>query len=573
MPIDWDSIQSKWRKRWTEAKIFETNPDPAKKKFYITVAYPYPNSPQHIGHGRTYTLADVHARYKRMQGFNVLLPMAFHYTGTPILAMSRRISEGDSELIETFRKIYGVPDEDIKKLGEPISIARYFHQEIKNGMIEIGYSMDWRREFTTIDPQYSKFIEWQFHKLAEKGYITRGSHPVGWCPKDGNPVGQHDTIGDVEPEIGEYTLVKFDLDGYIIPTATLRPETVFGITNVWINPDARYVKAKLGNEKWIIGKDAIPNLEILGSKITIESEHNGSEFVGKYLVNKFTGVKTVILPAKFVDPKNGTGIVMSVPAHAPYDFQALEDLKKDSTFKDVLKAINPIVIISSEKYSGVPAAGIIKEMNIQKQDDAKLEEATQQLYTYEFNLGKMLPNTGYYAGLGVREARDSVKAEMLKTGKGTTLYTIMNRPVICRCGTECTVKIFENQWFINYGDPKWKETARECLASINILPEDIRPEFQYTVGWLREKACARKSGMGTKLPFDKEWIIESLSDSVIYMAYYTIARLLTEKKISAEQLPNEFFDYVFLGEGDAAKVSATTKIEKNIVEQIRKEFL
>ena len=573
MPIDWDSIQSKWRKRWTEAKIFETNPDPAKKKFYITVAYPYPNSPQHIGHGRTYTLADVHARYKRMQGFNVLLPMAFHYTGTPILAMSRRISEGDSELIETFRKIYGVPDEDIKKLGEPISIARYFHQEIKNGMIEIGYSMDWRREFTTIDPQYSKFIEWQFHKLAEKGYITRGSHPVGWCPKDGNPVGQHDTIGDVEPEIGEYTLVKFDLDGYIIPTATLRPETVFGITNVWINPDARYVKAKLGNEKWIIGKDAIPNLEILGSKITIESEHNGSEFVGKYLVNKFTGVKTVILPAKFVDPKNGTGIVMSVPAHAPYDFQALEDLKKDSTFKDVLKAINPIVIISSEKYSGVPAAGIIKEMNIQKQDDAKLEEATQQLYTYEFNLGKMLPNTRHYAGLGVREARDGVKAEMLRTGKGTTLYTIMNRPVICRCGTECTVKIFENQWFINYGDPKWKETARECLASMNFLPEDIRPEFQYTVGWLREKACARKSGMGTKLPFDKEWIIESLSDSVIYMAYYTIAGLLTEKKISAEQLPNEFFDYVFLGQGDAGKVSAATKIEKNIVEEIRKEFL
>jgi len=573
LPIDWDSIQNKWRRRWTEARIFETNPDPSKQKFYITVAYPYPNSPQHIGHGRTYTLADVHARYKRMQGFNVLLPMAFHYTGTPILAMSRRISEGDSELIETFRKIYGVSEDDIRKLGEPIDIARYFHQEIKNGMIEIGYSIDWRREFTTIDPQYSKFIEWQFQKLAEKGYITRGSHPVGWCPKDGNPVGQHDTVGDVEPEIGEYTLVKFDLDGYTIPTATLRPETVFGITNVWVNPDAVYVKTQIGSEKWIIGKDAIPNLEILGGKISVESEHKGSEFIGKYLVNKFTGAKTAILPAKFVDPKNGTGIVMSVPAHAPYDFQALEDLRKDSGFQEMLRSINPIVIISSEKYSGVPAAEIIEEMNIQKQGDASLEDATKQLYTYEFNLGKMLPNTGHYAGLGVREARDSVKAEMLKNGKGTMLYTIMNRPVICRCGTECTVKIFENQWFIDYGDPQWKETARECLASMNILPEDIRPEFQYTVGWLREKACARKSGMGTKLPFDKEWIIESLSDSVIYMAYYTIARQLNERKIAAEQLPSEFFDYVFLGKGGAEKVSAATKIEKNIVEEIREEFL
>jgi leucyl-tRNA synthetase len=573
LPIDWNSIQNKWRKRWTEAKIFETNPDPSKKKFYITVAYPYPNSPQHIGHGRTYTLTDVYARYKRMQGFNVLLPMAFHYTGTPILAMSRRISEGDPELIDTFRKIYGVSDDDIKNLGEPIKIARYFHQEIKNGMIEIGYSMDWRREFTTIDPQYSKFIEWQFHKLAEKGYITRGSHPVGWCPKDGNPVGQHDTVGDVEPEIGEYTLVKFDLDGYTIPTATLRPETVFGITNVWINPDAKYVKAILGNEKWIIGRDAVPNLEILGSKIAMESEHAGSEFIGKYLVNRFTGVKTVILPAKFVDPKNGTGIVMSVPAHAPYDFQALEDLKKDSRFEAMLKGISPIMIISSEKYSGVPAAEIIKEMGIQKQDDLRLEEATQQLYTHEFNLGKMLPNTREYAGLGVREARDKVKADMLKAGKGTTLYTMINRPVICRCGTECTVKIFENQWFINYGDLKWKETARECLASMNFLPEDIRPEFQYTVGWLREKACARKSGMGTKLPFDKEWIVESLSDSVIYMAYYTIARLLNENEIAAEQLTDEFFDYVFLGHGDAGKVSATTKIERDVIGETRKEFL
>ncbi|MBI2126240.1 MAG: leucine--tRNA ligase, partial [Thaumarchaeota archaeon] len=578
MPIDWNSMQNKWRSRWAEAKIFETNPDASKPKFYITVAYPYPNSPQHIGHGRTYTLADVHARYKRMQGYNVLLPMAFHYTGTPILAMSRRLSEGDKELIDTFKNIYRVSDEDLKKLGEPINIASYFHQEIRQGMIEIGYSIDWRREFTTIDPQYSKFIEWQFQKLSEKGFITRGSHPVGWCPKDGNPVGQHDTVGDVEPEIGEYTLVKFDYDACIIPTATLRPETVFGITNVWINPDAKYVRARVGNEKWVVGKDAIPNLEVMGNKISIESETTGKDFIGKYAVNQFTGVKTPILPAKFVDPKNGTGIVMSVPAHAPYDFQALEDLKNSqATFADMfpslVEKINPIPIISSDKYSGVPAGQIIKQMGIQRQDDPKLEEATRELYAHEFNLGKMLPNTGNYAGLGVREARDRVKADMVKSGKGTTLYTIINSPVICRCGTECTVKIFENQWFINYGDAGWKELARECLASMSLLPEDIRSEFQYTVGWLREKACARKSGMGTKLPFDKEWIIESLSDSVIYMAYYTIARTIKEKKISAEQLTNDFFDYVFLGQGSVDKVASLSKMDKSTLESIRKEFL
>lgn len=566
MPIDWSAIQDKWRKRWAEARIFETDPDPSKPKFYLTVAYPYPNAPQHIGHGRTYTLADVYARYKRMQGFNVLLPMAFHYTGTPILAMSRRLSEGDQELIDTFKKIYGVSDEDLKTLGEPLNIARYFHQEIKQGMIEIGYSVDWRREFTTIDPQYSKFIEWQFQKLADRGYITRGSHPVGWCPKDGNPVGQHDTIDDVEPEIGEFTLVKFDYDGYVMPTATLRPETVFGITNIWINPDAKYARIAIGNEKWIVGKDAISNLEILGQMITIESETTGVEFVGKDAVNEFTGVKTPILPAKFVDPANGSGIVMSVPAHAPYDYQALEDLKKVQ--KD-LASIRPIPIISSEKYAGIPAEEVIKKIGIQKQDDPKLEKATQELYAHEFNLGRMLPNTGAYAGFGVREARDRVKADMLRAAKGAALYTIINRPVICRCGTECTVKIFENQWFINYGDPSWKETTRDCLGAMIFLPEEIRTEFQYTVGWLRGKACARKLGLGTKLPWDKDWIIESLSDSVIYMAYYTIASILNEKKVPAEKLTPEFFDYVFLGKGYPNKLA----VDQTIVDAIRDEFL
>src|SRR5512137_539202 len=118
-------IEQKWQRKWEEAKIFEANPDPHKPKCYITVAYPYPNSPQHMGHGRTYTLADVYARYKRMQGFNVLLPMAFHYTGTPILAMSKRLASGDVDLSDTFLNIYKVPQEKLLTFHEPINIARY----------------------------------------------------------------------------------------------------------------------------------------------------------------------------------------------------------------------------------------------------------------------------------------------------------------------------------------------------------------------------------------------------------------------------------------------------------------
>src|SRR5207245_5044035 len=86
MTVDWTSLEEKWRQRWHAEKQFESDPS-TKKKFFVTVAYPYPNSPQHIGHGRTYTLADVHARFMRMMGYNVIFPIGFHYTGTPILVI------------------------------------------------------------------------------------------------------------------------------------------------------------------------------------------------------------------------------------------------------------------------------------------------------------------------------------------------------------------------------------------------------------------------------------------------------------------------------------------------------
>jgi leucyl-tRNA synthetase len=572
-------MEEKWRKIWESSHVFEADVDFKREKYFITVAYPYPNSPQHIGHGRTYTLADVHARYMRMKGKNVLFPMAFHYTGTPILAMSKRFAEKDEELIETFTKIYGVPISIVKEFDEPLRIAKYFHEEIKQGMKEIGYSIDWRREFTTIDPQYSRFIEWQFKKLYEKGFIVQGSHPVGWCPKDGNPVGQHDTIGDVEPEIGEFVLIKFILDGYILPAATLRPETIFGVTNVWLNPSANYVKVKVNGENWIVSKECLIKLSYLNKKVEEMEEVKGSDLIGKWAENPLTGFKVPILPASFVDPKNATGVVMSVPGHAPYDYQALEDLKKRSdelTFYKIdpklLESITPISIIELEGYSDLPALDVIKKLGIKSQNDPKLEEATAEVYSKEFHSGRMKDNTMGYSGLPVSIAKERVKEDLIQSNKGDIFYEILNRPVICRCKTECIVKMFENQWFINYGDEHWKNLAKDCLDNMDIVPEDLRPEFEYTIRWLKQKACARKSGLGTKLPWDKEWIIESLSDSVIYMAYYTISNYIKSYEIGPDQLTDEFFDYVILGEGDPKEVSKVTRIKEELLKKIRDEF-
>jgi leucyl-tRNA synthetase len=588
--IQWDSsegfmeflrkIEEKWQKRWEEAKIFEADPDPSKPKFYITVAYPYPNSPQHIGHARTYTLADAYARYMRMKGYNVLLPMAFHYTGTPVLAMAKRLAEDDRELINDFVNIYKVPREKLKELTDPLNMARYFHEEIKEGMKRIGYSIDWRREFTTIDPQYNRFIEWQFHKLREKGYIKRGSHPVGWCPKDGNPVGQHDTEGDVEPEIGEFTLIKFKHGEWILPTATLRPETVFGVTNIWVNPKAEYVKAVVDEEKWIISRECAEKLTYQNRKVTVLESLPGKELVGKKVENPANGDEIYLLPADFVDPKNATGVVMSVPGHAPYDYVALENLKGKPEELAVygLKAenitsITAISIIEVPGYSEVPAADVVKRMGIREQTDPKLEDATREVYRHEFHNGKMKENTGKYAGLPVAEAKEKVKQELVASGKATTMYELLNRPVKCRCGAECVVKIFEDQWFIDYGNPEWKALAHKCLEKMRIYPEELRTQYRYVIDWLREKACARKSGLGTRLPWDPEWIIESLSDSTIYMAYYTIARHIKMHNIQPGQLTDEVFDYVFLGIGNAEQVAERTGISLAVLEDMRREFL
>jgi leucyl-tRNA synthetase len=573
-------IEEKWQKRWEEAKIFEANPDPSRPKFYITVAYPYPNSPQHIGHARTYTLADAYARYMRMKGYNVLLPMAFHYTGTPVLAMARRLAENDQELINDFINVYKVPKEKLKDLTDPLSMARYFHEEIKEGMKRIGYSIDWRREFTTVDPQYSRFIEWQFRKLREKGYIKRGSHPVGWCPKDENPVGQHDTQGDVEPEIGEFTLIKFKHGEWVLPTATLRPETVFGVTNIWVNPEATYVKANVDGEKWIISRECAEKLTYQGRQVSILEDFTGKELIGKKATNPVTEDEIYILPADFVDPKNATGVVMSVPGHAPYDYVALENLKSETQKLveyelkvEEIKSIGAISIIEVPGYSELPAADVVKRMGIKEQTDPKLEDATREVYRNEFHNGKMKGNTGKYAGMSVAEAKERIKYDLTASGKATTMYELMNRPVKCRCGAECVVKIFEDQWFIDYGNPEWKALAHKCLEKMKIYPEELRVQYKYVIDWLREKACARKSGLGTKLPWDPNWIIESLSDSTIYMAYYTIAHHIKKHNIQPNQLTDEVFDYIFLGKGDPETIAEKTGIGPSILENMRREFL
>ncbi len=519
-----------------------------------------------------------------MKGYNTLFPMAFHYTGTPIFAMAKRLGENDPEIVKTFTNLYRVPDSQLERLKTPVNMARYFHQEIRRGMMEIGFSIDWRREFTTVDPIYNRFIEWHFGKLRGKGLITSGTHPVGWCPNDNQPVGMHDTKGDVEPEIGESFLVRFEKNGVYYPTATLRPETAFGVTNLWVNPEAKYVRAQVDGESWVVSEETVGKLRHQNHKVDVVEQVNVGNLLWTSVRNPITRIDVPILPGGFVEPGNGTGLVMSVPGHAPYDYQALVDLKSrhgstESHVAEKMVGLEPILIIRSEGISGIPAASMVEKFKVNDQNDPKLEDATKELYSLEFHRGVMRENTGPYAGMPVAKARGAIVQDYKSRGIGT-VYEIVNRPVFCRCGFECVVHIFENQWFINYGEPGWKKLAHESMDRMLLLPEEARNEFNYTIDWLKEKACARKVGLGTRLPWDKDWVIEALSDSVVYMAYYILAKYIDQnwmvfKKFEKDSsgLSDQFFDYVFLGEGDAKSVTKATGVPSRIVEAIRKEFL
>ena len=574
-------IEEKWQKAWEEAGIFQADPD-ERPKFFITIPYPYLNGNLHVGHCRTFTIGDAIARYKRMCGFNVLFPMGFHVTGTPIIGLAELIKKRDAKTIEVYTKYHDVPIDILLTLTTPEKIVEYFAKEAEKALRDIGYSIDWRRKFTTTDPPYQKFIEWQFWKLKEKGLIAKGSHPVRFCPNCNNPVEDHDLLMGEEATIVDYTVIKFymlsEFGKIIFPCATLRPETVFGVTNIWVKPTT-YVLAKVDGEVWFISKECAEKLKYQEKEIEILKEVNAEEFIGKFVVNPVTGKEVPILPAEFVDTDNATGVVMSVPAHAPYDYVAIEDLKRNEEIlkkygiEDVVKSIEPIVLIriEGEDYK-IPAKEVVEELGINDQSDPNLEKATKIVYKKEFHKGVLLEITGKYAGMKVSEVKEVIQRDLIQQGIGDVFYEFSEKPVVCRCGTKCVVKVVRDQWFIRYSDPEWKRKVLDWLEEMTIIPDYYKEEFRNKIEWLKDKACARRRGLGTRIPWDKEWLIESLSDSTIYMAYYILAKFINEGRLKAENITPEFLDYVLLGIGNAEDVAKSSGLDVKIVEDVRKDF-
>lgn len=583
-------IENKWQNRWEEAKIFEANPNPDKKKKFITSPYPYASGTLHIGHGRSFVNGDIFARYYRAKGYNVLYPMAFHITGTPVLAISSSIERNDQATIERMRDYVSLHTKDQKKIEQivkgfidPWNVVKYFSNTMKIDFKSIGMSIDWRREFTTGDKLYNRFIEWQYYHLSELGYLEKGEYPILYCPRCENAVGEDDIArGDeLNLDINEYICIKFPFeDAYLVP-ATLRPETIYGVTNLWIKPNGSYVYAKVIGEKWIISEEAIDLFKNQNKTITILKKLKGQELIGKKAKDVYGKRELLILPGTFVDTSVATGVVYSVPAHAPYDYIALIDLQKNNTLikefnlnKEEIEKIVPIQIIDLDDFDDIPAKIYCEKFKVKSQKDIeKLDNATSENYKHEFYNGILNEKCDKYGGEKVFDAVTTVIDDLIKADKAVKLYIPITKELKCRCGEQIIVSILKDQWFLNFNAGDWKEKAFDCLNKMTVVPKKYRMNLENVFHWLEKRPCARKRGLGTKLPFDKDWIIESLSDSTIYMSFYTISYLLQKHNIEPNQLIPEFFDFVFLEKGELLDISKKTNIDSKLVKQMQNEFL
>lgn len=554
------SIESRWRDRWTEAERYEAEPNDAESTF-VTVPYPYPSGGMHVGHARTYTVPDVYARYRRLQGDTVLFPIGWHVTGTPIIGAVERLKKGEEQQLDVLQNTYNVPSDTLSELETPMGFARYFIEEhYKKNMKALGLSVDWRREFTTNDERYKRFITWQYERLNNRGLLEKGLHPVSYCLEQEDPVTTHDILEGEEAEFQEYTLVKFDWDGTTVPMATLRPETVHGVTNAYIDPDAEYVRAQVDGDEWIVSTEGAEKLTHQARDVERLDSFTGERLVGQRVTNPVTEEPVLVLPAGFVDADNATGVVMSVPAHSPDDWIALQEAKDDDERlqeydidPETVRAIEARPIADVDGYGEVPARDAVEFAEVESTTDPELEEVRQELYNNEFHSGRLKEMYGEYAGRIISDVRDAIKAEYQQRGAFDSMYDFAER-VVSRAGGKVIVSEQET-WFLRYNDPDWTEMAHEAVGEMTVIPETTREQYTHTIDWLEEWPCIRNYGLGTPLPMDDDFIIEPLSDSTIYMSYYTIAHRLQD--VPVEQLTPAFFDTLFYGSDAVAEPDET----------------
>ena len=501
----------------------------------------------------------------------------------------------------------GVADEDLHKFSDPEFWLEYFPPYAKADLEKLGINSDFRRSFITTEKQkyYDKFVQWHMLKLKQHDFVAFGKRNAIFSMSEDQPCADHDrSCGEgLGPQ--EYTLIKLKLlDGDKIPdkikklfeekkniylvAATLRPETMYGQTNCYILPKGEYGFYEMANgEIYVTSEHAILNMAYQEkTKIPKKAEPilkiKGEELIGAKIMAPLSVHKEVYLfPMETISMTKGTGIVTSVPSDSPDDYINLLSFKNDEKLRNKWgitpeMIFDPVHIINLEGFSGLAAKDVVEKLKIKSpKEKEKLQKAKEEVYTQGFYKG--IIDIGPYKGQPIKDVKDKVKADLIKSGEGDT-YFEPEGLVKNRIGEECVVALVD-QWYLKYGEEDYKEFILKHVKSDKFNPysPSTLKGFEQVIGWLSSWGLSRTFGLGSHIPWDKQFLIESLSDSTIYMAYYTIANFLHEdiyglkpkNGILPEMLTEEVFDYIFLGkELDFSK----TQIPEKILKEIRNSF-
>ncbi|GAC1621485.1 MAG: leucine--tRNA ligase [Candidatus Acidiferrum sp.] len=435
------AIEEKWQKRWEDARVFESEADPAKPKYYVLEMLPYPSGTLHMGHMRNYTIGDVVARVKRMRGFNVLHPMGWD--------------------------AFGLPAENaaIKKNTHPRTWTNTNIKEFQRVLRRFGFSYDWRREISTCEPEYYRWNQWFFLRMLERGLAYRKKSRVNWCPKcctvlaneqviNGGYCWRHeDTLAEAK-EIIQWFLkttayseqllddlkqleggwpervitmqsnwigksqgakVKFAVaevaGAEAIEVFTTRIDTIFGATALILAPNHPLVGKLLEGSAEKAEADAkLMQMRQASTKTEdrAKAEKEGF-FTGRHAVNPFSGEKLPVWVGNFVLMEYGTGAIMAVPAHDQRDF---EFCKKYGL---------PVRVVVERKEIG--------SLNLKIQDKKDIPEL---VYTGQKNLVEAFAdygvsvNSGPYSGMESSTAISKMTAfaEQKGFGRGETIYSL-----------------------------------------------------------------------------------------------------------------------------------------------------
>ncbi|KAH3902347.1 leucine--tRNA ligase CDC60 SCDLUD_002167 [Saccharomycodes ludwigii] len=501
----------------------------------------------------------------------------------------------------------GIPKEELIKFADSNYWLNYFPPLCQKDCSSFGARVDWRRSFITTDvnPYYDAFIRWQMNKMKEAGKIKFGERYTIYSEKDGQACMDHDRqsgegvtpqeyVGikieatEFAPEAAEIIKNCADLDKskkFYFVAATLRPETMYGQTCCFVSPRIEYGIFDGGhNSYYITTERAFKNMSY--QKLTPKRGYykpvitiNGKKFIGTKIHAPLSVYEELrILPMETVIATKGTGVVTCVPSNSPDDYITTKDLQNKPEYYGIEAEWvkhEPVKIIHTEKYGDLTAKTLCEELKIRSPKDTnQLAEAKKLAYKEDYYTGVMI--YGSYKGEKVEVAKNKVKENLIKEGKAF-VYNEPESLVISRSGDDCIVSL-EDQWYVDYGEESWKKLALECVEQMQFFAPEVKNAFEGVFDWLKNWAVCRTYGLGTKLPWDPKYLVESLSDSTIYQAFYTISHLLFKDYygteigplgIKAEEMSDEVFDYIFQHKDD---ISDSSSIPKAKLDKLRREF-